>query len=363
MTDTEKVNDIIDLRQMYAKLWMKKRLFVKVLCATFVLSAAWILPEPRTYTTTVILAPEMSSLAGGSALGDIASNFGIDIGGSQTADAIYPTLYPDIMGSTTFAISLFDINVKNVDGDINTTYYDYLDKHQKFSFWKWPIKWINKQLSALTTTPEKLPSLDGSDTGKKYNEFFYSKRQDRVIKLIQGNLKCSVDKKTDVITFSLTDQDKLISASVADSICERLQDYIIDYRTRKARVDVEYYEKMQEKAKTDYEAALARYSGYADTHLDIFLQSANTKKEALNNDVQMKLNVYNTASAQYQSALCKLQERMPSFTVIQPAVVAQKPTGPKRMIFVAGMMILAMIGTSLWVLRRDVAPFYDAEQK
>lgn len=356
--------ETIDLQELFTKLMAKKKLFVKVVCIAFVLSTAWILPEPRTYTTTVTLAPEVSSLAGGGALGDLAANFGFDLGSSQSADALYPTLYPDIMGSTTFAISLFDVRVKSLDGDVDTTYYNYLDKHQKISFWKWPIRWVSKQITLLTATPEVAPSAANVDPqGKKYNEFFYSKRQAAIINMIQDRIKCSVDKKTDVITFSIVDQDRVICATMADSICQRLQDYIIEYRTRKAKVDVDYYAKMELKAKKDYEQALARYSGYSDAHFDSYLQSTQSRKEALNNDVQMMLNIYNTASAQYQSALSKLQEKTPSFTIIQPAVVPQKPTGPKRMIFIIGMVLLSMIATALWILRKDITPFYSADLK
>lgn len=353
--------DTLDLQELFYKLKSRKKLFIKVVCIAFVLSAAWILPVPRTYTTTVVLAPEVSSLSGGGALSDLASNFGFDFGVSESADAIYPTLYPDIMGSTTFAISLFDIRVKNLDGDIETTYYDYLCTKQKSSFWMWPVNYVKRMISKYTAEPEKAPAAQSGKGGKKYNEFFYSKRQDQIITAIQSCIKCSVDKKTDVITFTVTDQDRLICATLADSIRQRLQDYIIEYRTRKAKVDVEYYAKMEEKAKNDYEQALARYSSYTDAHFDMFLQSTQSKKEALENEVQMKLSVYNTATAQYQSAMSKLQARTPSFTVIQPAVVPQKPAGPKRMIFIVGMMMFSVIGTAFWILRKDITPFYSAD--
>lgn len=355
----DNMQDTIDLQELFLKLKAKRKLFVKVVCVAFVLSTAWILPEPRTYTTTVTLAPEVSSLAGGGALGDLAENFGFDLGTSQSADALYPTLYPDIIESTTFAISLFDVRVKNLDGDIDTTYYHYLDKKQKYSFWKWPIRWVSKQISSLTASPEVAPSAaNGDSQGKKYNEFFYSKRQDAIINMIHNKIKCSVDKKTDVITFTVEDQDRLISATMADSISQRLQDYIIDYRTRKAKVDVEYYANMVKEAKKEYELALSRYSGYSDAHFDSYLQSTQSKREALNNDVQMKLSTYNTVSAQYQTALAKLQERTPSFTIIQPAVVPQKPSGPKRIIFIIAITFLSALFTTVWVLRKELLHYF-----
>lgn len=355
-----KREEIIDVRQIIIKLWARKMLFIKVLAVAFVLSVAWILPEPRTYTVDMTLAPEMSSMSGGGALGDLASSFGFDLGSMQSADAIYPTLYPDIMKSKPFIVSLFDIKVKNLDGDIDTTYYHYLDKKQKSSFWKYPINLVKRTIAQLTAEPEKAPA--GGEKSSAINPFFMSKRQNEIIKNIQERIKCTVDKKTEVITITVTDQDRLICATMADSVSAHLQDYIIDYRTKKARVDVEYYEKLLHEAKVDYAKALGVYSGFTDSHFDAILESTTSKREALNNDVQAKLLTLNTVTAQLQQAKARLQERTPSFTTIECASVPTKPTGPKRMIFVIGMMMVAFIMTSLWVVRKDLGFYYDSKE-
>jgi hypothetical protein len=54
-------------------------------------------------------------------------------------------------------------------------------------------------------------------------------------------------------------------------------------------------------------------------------------------------------TTQYQAALARVQERTPAFTMIKGSTVPYKPTGPKRMIFVAGMLIFASILLSLYV--------------
>lgn len=42
----------------------------------------------------------------------------------------------------------------------------------------------------------------------------------------------------------MTDQDPLISATMADSVSMHLQQFITKYRTNKARIDVEHYQKL-----------------------------------------------------------------------------------------------------------------------
>lgn len=66
-------------------------------------------------------------------------------------------------------------------------------------------------------------------------------------------IKCSVDKKDYVISISVDDQDPLICATIADTVRARLQQFITEYRTSKARTDLEYYQKMCKDAKEKYE--------------------------------------------------------------------------------------------------------------
>ena len=53
----------------------------------------------------------------------------------------------------------------------------------------------------------------------------------------------------------------------------------------------------------------------------------------------------------FQQADMKVQQETPAFTTLKSAIVPVKPAGPKRMIFVALMMILSTIATSIYILR------------
>ncbi|MDE6634847.1 MAG: chain-length determining protein, partial [Bacteroidaceae bacterium] len=140
----------------------------------------------------------------------------------------------------------------------------------------------------------------------------------------------------------------------ADSVRARLQLFITDYRTSKARIDKEYYERLTVEAKAAYEEATARYGRYCDTHRDIILQSMMSDRDALENDMQMKYQTYQAMSTQLEAAKAKVQERTPAFTILQGASVPVKPQHPKRMIFILGMLILSTFGATLYVLRDEL---------
>lgn len=128
--------EIIDLRVIFSKIWAKRKIYYIVLPIVFILSCAYILCIPRTYSSSLSLAPEISNNSNlGGTIGSLASSFGIDIGNMETSDAINPMLYPDLMEDNGFVTGLFNIKVATADGNVKCSYYDYLTKHQKHPFW------------------------------------------------------------------------------------------------------------------------------------------------------------------------------------------------------------------------------------
>ena len=85
--------------------------------------------------------------------------------------------------------------------------------------------------------------------------------------------------------------------------------------------------------------------------MNLQLEAYKTKLTNLENEMQIKYNTYTTVVTQYQASKAKVQERTPAFMVIQGASVPIKPDKPKRMLFVATMVFLAFMGTSVYVLR------------
>lgn len=342
--EDKKELEVIDLRVVFKKIYERRRLFYKVLPIVFVLSCAYILCLPRYYRSSLSLAPEIGGSSGlGGTLGSLASSFGFDIGSMETTDAINPMLYPDLMEDNGFVVGLFDIKVKSLDGEINCSYYDYLLKHQKRPFWQYAIAWVKKLL------PKDEESI--RNKGNKLNPYVLSKRQDDICKLIRDKVSISIDKKTAVISIDVEAQDPLICKTVADSVKDRLQTFITDYRTNKARIDEKHYKNLVDEAKADYEKARRLYGSYSDSNMDMVLESYRAKQTDLENDMQLKYNTYTTLMAQYQMAKAKVQERTPAFTLVQGAAVPIKPAGPKRMLFVAGMCVLALVLISLYSIK------------
>ena len=262
---------VIDLRLILDKLKAKKKLYFVILPVVFVLSCVYILSIPRTYNSSLSLAPEINNSSNlGGTIGSLASSFGFDLGNMETTDAINPMLYPDLMEDNGFVVGLFDIKVTTADGATQCSYYDYLTKHQAYPFWT----------KATNSIKALFASKDATSKGKtENNPYMLSKVQDGVANAVRNDVAINVDKKTAVITISTEAQDPMVCKTLADSVKERLQVFITNYRTSKARVDEQYYKRLVTEAKREYEKSRQRYGSYADANTDVQLASLRSKQD------------------------------------------------------------------------------------
>lgn len=352
MSEENKIR--IDFSEIWKRLLKNKFLFLKVWGVALVLSCLWIFPKPRYYKCEVSIAPETSTNSGSLGnLSNIASNFGFNLGDVTTTDAIYPQLYPELLKSTNFLVELFDIQIQTADGKIKTDYYTYLEKYQKQNIWDYP-KNLLLGLIEKWTDKEDVPSK-AQGTGKRFDPFRLSKKESKILEGMSDKISTSYSKKTDVVSLTVEDQDPLVCALLADSIMNRLQQYIIEYRTKKARIDYEHYKNLASTAKRNYELARNKYSSFADANKDVVLASVKSKEEDLENDMQLKYNIYTAMNARLEAAMAKVQETTPVFTTLQNATVPVKPAGPKRVLFVVGMMFLSTLGAIIYIYRKDMA--------
>ena len=72
-----------------------------------------------------------------------------------------------------------------------------------------------------------------------------------------------------------------MAAVLADTVMARLQEFVIDYRTTKARQDLKYIETLNEEAKATYYKAQQNYAAYLDRNQNLSLFSAQTTRDRL----------------------------------------------------------------------------------
>ncbi len=177
-----------------------------------------------------------------------------------------------------------------------------------------------------------------------------SKKESEKIEALKKKILASVDKKTSMTTVSVTLQNPKVAAVVADSVVRKLQEYIIDYRTTKAKEDCLYLERLFKERQQEYYDAQKKYADYMDSHDNIILQSVRAEQERLQNDMSLAYQVYSQVANQLQVARAKVQEEKPVFAVVEPAVIPLYPSGTSRKIYVLASIFLSVCIVISWKL-------------
>lgn len=342
----EQEESSVDYGQIFTTLIKRKRLYYKVLSITFVGACIFTLGLRNYYTCEVLLSPELSTTNRSTNIA-LLTQLGMNMRTSMMAtEALYPTVYPELMNSTDFKATLFNVPVHKKDSTRILSYYDYLAHEQKPSWWGAIISAPFKLLGELIGTKDTIDQ-------HKVNPFMLTKEQSRIVKMIDKKVVCDVDLKSMVISIQVTDQDPLICATMADTVQRRLQNFITDYRTKKAKVDLEYNRKLFKEAKARYDKARQLYASYSDANQDMILQSYKTKLIDLENEMQLQFNNYNAVARQLQVAEAKVQEDTPAFTLLQSATVPVKKAGPARAKMVLVFLFLAFLGTTVYILNKE----------
>lgn len=329
----------IDIISLVNKVLKAKKTLVICFLTSLILGIGYVLGQQKTYTASVMIAPEANSMGMSQSISDIAGAIGMSLGNNnQGVDAIYPEIYPEIFASNDFIIKMFDIPV--IAKGIKKTYYNHILQDTETPYYKKPMVFLTQLFK----------KEEPKSNNNKLNPFQLTKQQDNVCSAIRSNIDCQTGKGNSVICISVADVDPYVAACLADTLQKRLQEYITLYRTQKARQDLAYAQKLNNEAKAIYEKARQKYVSFADANTDVMLTSYQAQIEDLENDMQLKYNNYTSTKQQVQQAHDKIKENTPAFTIIQQASVPLKASSTPRSIIVIMFLLFGVFVDIIWVL-------------
>lgn len=338
----------IDLMVILRKIIAIRKKIYKAAGIGLVIGVIIAISIPKQYTVEVTLSPEMGSAKGSGLSGLAASFLGSDVAMGEGTDALNASLSADIVSSTPFLLELSTMEIP-VLKDENMTLNTYLDKESS-PWWNYVIGVpgiIIGGIKSLLTEGD-----DGSMVFNRINQgtIELSKKESKKIEALKSMIAATIDKKTSMTSVTVTMQSPRVAAVVADSVVKKLQEYIIDYRTSKAKEDCIYLEKLFKERQQEYYAAQKKYANYMDSHDNIILQSVRAEQERLQNDMSLAYQVYSQVANQLQVARAKVQEEKPVFAVVEPAVVPLKPSGISKKVYVLVFIFLSVCIVMFWKL-------------
>lgn len=349
----------IDLLALAKTVWGRRRMVLKYAVVGAVAGLIIGFSIPKTYQTTIKLAPESNAGASsGGNMAGLAAMAGINLNQGGGADGITVAIFPDIVKSTPFLLEFADIPVtlarkKAEDPVVTMSLFEYVTKHQKKAWWKHVMAFPGQAVGWIASIGSDKKEAVRPDTLDIFNlpgeyKGFTGK--------LTSMLSVMNDKKSSMLEVKVTMQDPLVSAVIADSMVSKLQKYMTVYKTQKTRNDLEQHIKQNADAQGRYYAAEDRLAEAIDQNRNISSESLRNRIERLRNERSIAYNVYNQTASQVEMTKIKLQEETPIATVVEPAIVPDSAAGPnKMMIFVAFAFLGAFLSVGIVVVKSLLA--------
>jgi hypothetical protein len=273
---------------------------------------------------------------------------------NNSVDAINAEMFPDVVHSTPFIYELFDLPVTFVrkDSVITAPLLEYMKEYQKSPWWTpiidFPFKVLGWCIDFIKPDKEEDETaevvLDPSNLPKK---------ERAVVRYFAENIIVTVDKKSFKTEMSLLMQDPLVVAAVMNAVTENLKEYMTDYRSSKARQDVDNLEVICAERKADFYKAQQAYAKYIDANKNVVLHSANAEGIRLQQEMNLAYQVYSQVATQLEGARIQAEQAKPVFAILNPVTVPLRKAAPSKVKLLFIWTFLAGCCAAAWVLFGD----------
>lgn len=326
----------IDFSAFFKIIW-KEKFWVILITLLFTIGGiAYAVFVREEFVSTGKILPEYQSKAAGlGQFAGLASLAGVDLSSATAggSDAIRPDLYPDVLKSTPFFLELFKVKVHNKDNKEMT----FIQFYETF---------------VLDNEIEEKDTKIKFPTSKQYIAVSY--QTEKNLKDLRERISAVIDKKSGLITVTVKLPDPLVATIITDYSMNFLTNYITNYRTEKAKRDLDFLAERLDAAKGKYYNNQAKKAQYSDQNqLSMMkLQTADLQRERIESEYKISSTFYNTLLQKYEEAKLKLQQETPVIKVLEPPVVPNKRSEPKRAIVIILATFLGSILGVIFVLIR-----------
>lgn len=335
----------IDIMKYVRRVFRNWKTILVWACAGVIAGFAIAVSLPKTFTVHSILAPEFKSRTSSSSLSSLASLAGVSSLATGNTDAVYPYIYPDLIASEPFIVNLLSmpVEIKHHKELVSTDLYDYLRNYQKHPWWSAVLSLPARVVGGLKSLVLSSDKEDGADCPpSEINPAQLTLAQATIVKAVKSSIKVAVDKKTYVVNLDVSMQDPVVAKDLSELVIANLKSSVTEYRTEKARDDMEYYAKICDEAKANYYTAQRKYASFVDSHQGGVLKSTQVEEQRLQTEMSQSREIYTNLYRQYQSAEAKVQECVPVFFEVRPPTVPLKgfPSRSKVLLTITLLSIL-----------------------
>jgi len=341
---TPVADDEIDLIDLAKTFWSGRRIVIKSILICGILGFFIAITTSKEFIASSIMVPsgsDVSSKLGG--LGGLAAMAGINIG-SATSSELSPTVYPQIVSSLPYQLELMKTPLKFKELSQPVTFYDYYTEIQKPNlFLKYTLGLPGVLLKAIKG---KEPEITA--TGNEKGPYELTSKQRDVRKILSELISLEVNPKEGILTLSAKMPEARAAAQLGQRAQELLQQYIIEFKIKKAKANLDFIQQRYDETAKKFEAAQQKLASFSDRNKNVSLATAKTEETRLSSQFNLIYGIYSELAKQLEQAKIQVKQDTPVFTIIEPVSVPTKKSKPNSPIILFIWLFLGgVLGTGI----------------
>jgi uncharacterized protein involved in exopolysaccharide biosynthesis len=339
--------DEIDLIELLKKIYLEKKLILKISVLAALFGVVYALFQPNEYTSSTTFIPQLSSgvKTGGSSLSGLASLAGINIGSMESSSEFPPTLYPQVVNGVPFRVELLS-NEITLNNELVVVKDYFLENKSSFNI----LRTIKKYTIGL-------PSLILFKNQKEYtnqSKIYSITEEDKgLFQILENNLSLSINEKEGFITISYTDNNKNVAAQVTQIAQNLLQEKIIEFKNKSSKEMLDFATKQYSDKKESYEKLQDERAVFVDKNINISSSLFQNKLSRLESEVNISESIVQQLASQVEQAKLQVNKDTPVFTTIKPVTIPFERSAPKRSLIVIVFVFLGLVLSAAYVLVKE----------
>jgi uncharacterized protein involved in exopolysaccharide biosynthesis len=341
--------DEIDLIELLKKIYLEKKLILKISVLAALFGVVYALFQPNEFTSSTTFIPQLSSgvKTGGSSLSGLASLAGINIGSMESSSEFPPTLYPQVVNGVPFRVELLSDEI-TFNNEL-VVVKDYFLENKSFFNISRTIKKYTIGLPSLILSSFK-NQKEYTNESKIYS---ITEEDKNLFQILENNLSLSINEKEGFITISYTDNNKNVAAQVTQIAQNLLQEKIIEFKNKSSKEMLDFATKQYSDKKESYEKLQDERAVFVDKNINISSSLFQNKLSRLESEVNISESIVQQLASQVEQAKLQVNKDTPVFTTIKPVTIPFERSAPKRSLIVIGFVFLGLVLSAAYVLVKE----------
>ena len=344
------IEDEIDIVELLKKVYKEKKLIFKYSIIAAIFGVVFALLQPNQYTSSTTFIPQLSSdvKTGSSSLSGLASLAGINLGGMEGSSEFPPTLYPQVVESVPFRLDLLSSYVQVNNTELTLREY-FLEYKNSFNL----LGTVKKYIIGLPSLILGLFKADENYVSDSLSIYSLTEEDHDLFEMLSEVFSLSINDKEGFISMSFTDEDKIISAQVAQTAETLLQEKIIEFKVKSSKELLDFTSNQYNEKKIAFEKLQDDRAVFVDNNINISSSLFQNKLSRIESELSIAQTVVQQLASQVEQAKLQVNKDTPVFTTIKPVTVPFEKSAPKRSVIVIIFIFLGLIISSGYVLAKE----------